>query len=370
MSCFHKQQMAIAVLFLTWCCSQLAAEEPAPGLQVMQSLISPALPGEKFGYLLFLPKDYGTDDRKWPVMLFLHGSGERGDDLKLVKVHGPPKLVESQANFPFIVISPQCPKDQWWPGDVQQHLLAELVDQVLTRFTADPQRVVVTGLSMGGFGSWALTARYPNRFAAAVPICGGGDPDDAETLKSVPFWIFHGAKDLGVPLKLSEEMLLAVTRVGGQAKLTVYPEAGHDSWTETYNNPAVYEWLLAQRRTDPAPLPTAKPDRAFARVGSVDFSYRSKAGSDSYSATIMLSTSSVLGSKLRERLEGGARERLLKELLRWAVEQPLEELIGKAGREKTRLAVGELCRQSDIPTEVLIDLYFVRHNDRLRLESR
>ncbi len=376
MPCFFNRLPLYAVLCLAWYCGQLRADEPVPGQQVMQSLISPALPGEKFGYLLFLPKDYGTDDRKWPVMLFLHGAGERGDDLKLVKLHGPPKLVESQPNFPFIVVSPQCPKDQWWPGDMQQHLLAELLDQVLARFATDPQRVVVTGLSMGGFGSWTMAARYPNRFAAAVPICGGGDPDDAPQLKTIPFWVFHGAKDFGVPLKLSEDMVAAVMKAGGQAKLTVYPEAGHDSWTETYNNPALYEWLLTQRRTDPGPLPTAKPDRAFARVGSVDFSYRSKSGTDSFSVTIMLSTSSALGPKLREQLDGGAREKLLKELLRWAATQPLEELIGKAGREKTRVAVAELCRsllmdgQSNIPTEVLIDLYFVRHNDRLRLESR
>jgi poly(3-hydroxybutyrate) depolymerase len=370
-SCTPKQTPAKNSRF-----NQPASEEPVPGKQVMQSLTSPALPGEKLGYLLFLPKDYGKEDRKWPVMLFLHGSGERGDDLKLVKVHGPPKLVEAQPDFPFIVVSPQCPKELWWPGDLAQRWLDELLDHVLTRFAADPQRVVVTGLSMGGFGSWTLTARHPGRFAAAVPICGGGDPDDAPQLKSVPFWIFHGAKDAGVPLKLSEEMLLAVTRAGGQAKLTVYPEAGHDSWTETYNNPAVYEWLLAQRRADPAPLPTAKPDQAFAKLGLLDFAITSKVSKDSFSAMLVFGTSSANAARLREQLDAGGREKLLKESLSWAVAQPLESLLGTAGREKTRAAVTDLCRsmlldgKSDIPVEVLIDLYFVRHNDRLRLEAK
>ena len=352
-----------------------ADEQPMPGKQVEQHLVSPALPGEKFGYLLFLPKDYGIDNRKWPVMMFLHGSGERGDDLSLVKVHGPPKLVEERPDFPFIVISPQCPKDQWWPGDVQQHLLAELLDSVLTRFNADPQRVSVTGLSMGGFGAWTLAARYPHRFAAAVPICGGGDPEDALQLKSVPFWVFHGAKDFGVPLKLSEEMVAAVQSAGGQAKLTVYPEAGHDSWTETYKNEAVYDWLLAQRRESPAPLPTANPSRAFARVGNVELKLGKTEDRNTFAAKVYLSTSPECAAVLRERVEP-YRSQLAAAVLAWAYSQPVEQLVGKAGRERTRVAAKELCERivfsgrPDIPFDVAFDLYFVRHNGKLKLEAK
>ena len=353
----------------------LADEQPIPGKQVGQSLVCSALPGEKFGYLLFLPKDYGSDNRKWPVMMFLHGSGERGDDLNLVKVHGPPKLVEQRPDFPFIVVSPQCPKDRSWNGDVQSHLLAELLDSVLTRFNADRERVTVTGLSMGGFGSWTLAARYPNRFAAAVPICGGGDPDDAQKLKSTPFWVFHGAKDVGVPLKLSEEMVSAIQRVGGNAKLTVYPEAGHDSWTETYQNEAVYEWMLAQRRTSPAPLPTADPTVAFVRVGLVELKLGKPDDKNTFAAKVFLTTSPSCATSLRERI-APQREQLAAAIHAWVNAQPIEHLVGKAGRERTRIAARELCErivfngQPEISFDVVFDMYFVRHNGKLKLEAK
>ena len=371
-----KWIVSLVVLFLVSCCSALLADEqPVPGKQVSQSLVSPALPGEKFGYLLFLPKDYGVDNRQWPVMLFLHGAGERGEDLKLVKVHGPPKLVEERSDFPFIVISPQCPKDQWWPGDVQQHLLAELLDSVLTRFNTDRERVVVTGLSMGGFGSWTLTARHPARFSAAVPICGGGDPDDAEQLKSVPFWVFHGAKDFGVPLKLSETMVDAVQKAGGSAKLTVYPEAGHDSWTETYKNEAVYDWLLAQRRSSPAPVPTANPNVAFVRVGMVDLKLGKLDDKNTFAANVLLTTTPDSATALRERITPH-RDQLRGAILGWAFSQPTEQLVGKAGRERTRVAARELCERivfngrSDIAFDAAFDLYFVRHDGKLKLEAK
>jgi predicted peptidase len=109
----------------------------------------------------------------------------------------------------------------------------------------------VTGLSMGGFGTWTILAKYPNLFAAAVPICGGGDPATAESIKHIPIWAFHGAKDNVVPLERSRQMVDAIERVGGNAKLTVYPEAGHNSWSETYDNPEVYQWLLEHRRHSP-----------------------------------------------------------------------------------------------------------------------
>lgn len=198
-------------------------------------------------YLLALPKGYGENkDQKWPLMLFLHGAGERGNDLNKVKVHGPAKLVEQGREFPFIVVSPQCPADSWWTD--QLDALMALLDEVQSKYAVDPNRVYLTGLSMGGFGSWALGCRYPNRFAAIVPICGGGEWFLAERMKNVPVWAFHGAKDGVVPLRESQEMVDALKRAGGNVQLTVYPEANHDSWTETYNNPKLYEWLLSQRK--------------------------------------------------------------------------------------------------------------------------
>ena len=197
-------------------------------------------------YLLFLPEDYGEQDKDWPLMLFLHGKGERGRDLQKVKVHGPSKIVEKQEDFPFIVISPQCPEGQWWNDDLD--VLINLLDEIVEKYDVDRDRVYLTGLSMGGYGTWALAAKYPDRFAAIAPICGGGTRIMAMGLNKVPVWAFHGAKDKVVPLGESERMVEAINARGGKAKLTIYPDAGHDSWTKSYENPELYDWLLEHRR--------------------------------------------------------------------------------------------------------------------------
>jgi predicted peptidase len=194
-------------------------------------------------YLLYLPKEYDQKD-SWPVLLFLHGAGERGDDLNLVKKHGPPKLIEAGKEFPFIVVSPQCPNDHWW----EPVELAALLDEIVEKYKVDQDRIYVTGLSMGGFGTWSLAAHQPKRFAALVPICGGGEPIVTMLFPKIPVWVFHGAKDFVVPIERSEKMVETMKKFGGHVKFTVYPEAGHDSWTEAYNNPELYEWLLQQKR--------------------------------------------------------------------------------------------------------------------------
>jgi predicted peptidase len=216
-------------------------------------------------YLLFTPKDYKPDGKKFPLLLFLHGIGECSkDDLSRVKIHGPAKLVDSRADFPFVLVTPQLPPPAGYKEGVsytsdqiialawkawKAEDLIQLVDHVTAKMNIDRDRVYVTGLSMGGFGAWRLVATYPDRFAAALPICGGGEPEKMATgLSRVPIWAFHGAKDAVVPLVWSQKMVDAVKRAGGDVKLTVYPEAQHDSWTVTYSNPAVYEWLLAHRR--------------------------------------------------------------------------------------------------------------------------
>ena len=198
----------------------------------------------KLEYLLSLPADYAKSKKTWPLMLFLHGAGESGNDLMKVKIHGPPKLVETKGPFPFILVSPQSPGRGWNPD-----VLNALVDSVIREYRVDKDRVYLTGLSMGGYGTWTLAAAHPEKFAALAPICGGGNPADAAKLAKLPIWVFHGAKDPVVPLKRSEEMVEALKTAGGHPKFTVYPEAQHDSWTETYNNPEFYEWLLAQKRT-------------------------------------------------------------------------------------------------------------------------
>ena len=231
---------AFVVGFLV--CSVTCGEEQ-PGVQGKASLATHV--EVHMDYLMYLPKDYDTQD-KWPLILFLHGAGERGDDLELVKVHGPPKLIAEGKHFPFIVVSPQCPKQRWW----EPIELTSLLDQIVKTHKVDEDRVCVTGLSMGGFGSWRLAAYTPQRFAAIAPICGGGETYWARRFPHLPVWVFHGAKDTGVPLERSQEMVDALKEAGGNPKLTVYPEAGHDAWTETYNNPKFYEWLAAQRRSN------------------------------------------------------------------------------------------------------------------------
>jgi predicted peptidase len=215
------------------------------GGQVPQELKKTVTKELTLDYLLYLPAEYGKKEQKWPVILFLHGAGERGDDLEKVKVHGPPKLVEAGKDFEFIIVSPQCPEGRWWPEKLDE--LKALLDEVEAGYEVDTHRIYLTGLSMGGFGSWSLACDSPERFAAVAPICGGGQWFLGRRLKDVPVWAFHGAKDPVVPLRLSQEMVDAINEAGGSAKLTVYPEAGHDSWTETYDNPELYKWFLEHR---------------------------------------------------------------------------------------------------------------------------
>jgi predicted peptidase len=201
----------------------------------------------RLNYLLYLPTDYKSETKqRWPMIMFLHGLGERGDDVELLKVHGIPKILETRREFPFIAVSPQCPGESWWPQEVDA--LKALVDYVADHYAVDQKRIYLTGLSMGGFGTWSLGIAYPERFAAIAPICGGGVPPLAGALKDVPTWAFHGALDDVVPLKASEDMVNVLRESGGDVKLTIYPDLGHDSWTVTYDNPELYTWFLQHQR--------------------------------------------------------------------------------------------------------------------------
>ena len=198
-------------------------------------------------YLLYLPDKYGTDPTaKWPLLLFLHGAGERGHDIELVKRHGPPKMAEKGEKFPFVIVSPQCPEESLW--EIERDALIALLDEVSETYRIDKSKIYVTGLSMGGVGTWDLAANYPNKFAAIAPICGGGNPKQAVQLTHTPIWAFHGAKDAVIPAEKSSEMVDAANAAGGNAKLTIYPNANHDAWTETYQNPELYQWLLSHSK--------------------------------------------------------------------------------------------------------------------------
>ena len=170
-------------------------------------------------YLFFLPKDYYSDKNTgWPLILFLHGMGERGADLELVKIHGIPKIVKEQIDFPFIAVSPQCPIEYVWRDDDMQQALENLLQKIVENYRVDKTRIYVTGLSMGGYGTWSLAARRPDLFAAAVPICGGGDPATVNILKNMPIWVFHGGLDGVVLPEESEKMVRALERAGGKVR--------------------------------------------------------------------------------------------------------------------------------------------------------
>jgi predicted peptidase len=196
--------------------------------------------------LLFLPT--GFDARagiRYPLLIFLHGSGEAGADLEKLKVHGPPQLVSSHPDFPFIVASPQARNSI---ERFDSSTLNAMLDELLRRLPIDPDRVYLTGLSMGGMWTYGWASQRPERFAAIAPVCGDWDPADACRLKDVPVWAFHGAKDDVVALAGDQAMIDAVKACGGSARLTVYPEVGHDAWTPAYADSELYRWLLQQRR--------------------------------------------------------------------------------------------------------------------------
>ncbi len=201
----------------------------------------------KINYLLYLPDNY-SDKKIFPLMIFLHGAGERGEDIQKVKLHGPPMLAEKQKDFPFVLISPQCQENERWTDPLNVDALINLIDEIIIKYKIDKERIYLTGLSMGGYGTWNLASLYPDKFAAIAPVCGGGDTRKAYKLKSIPTWVFHGAKDMVVPISESETMVEALQKIGGDVKFTVYPEADHDSWTETYDNPELFKWFLRQKK--------------------------------------------------------------------------------------------------------------------------
>ena len=206
-------------------------------------------------YCVYVPPEYAAE-REWPVILFLHGSGERGRDGFLHTDLGLPRSIRrNRARCPAIVVMPQCPPGATWSGDTVRMALACL-QQTSREYRLDPQRIYLTGLSLGGAGTWLIGAALPERFAALAPVCGFGDPRDAAKLAGVPIWCFHGSADKNVPVERAREMVSAIRAAGGNIQYTEYDGAGHDVWTRTYDDPAFWRWLLAQRR---APEPKSNP---------------------------------------------------------------------------------------------------------------
>ena len=238
-----KRSLSLLALLCCLLWSVRLCDAQSAERQVPQTLVRTI----EMQYLLYLPPAYDSSEEQWPLLLFLHGAGERGDDLELVKVHGPPKMIAEGRDFPFVVVSPQCPKDEWWSIDA----LHDLINEIVETHRIDTAKIYVTGLSMGGYATWRLACTYPKQFAAVVPICGGGEPEKAPLMKEVPTWVFHGAKDEAVPLQQSQEMVDALKAAGSDVRFTVYPEGGHvEAWQNAYGDPALWEWLAEQRRAE------------------------------------------------------------------------------------------------------------------------
>lgn len=251
-----KLNTIIAILVISAAASfgQRGQEDMGKSRQTAEKMSRKVSRTCKLNYLLLLPEGYKEKKKEqWPLMLFLHGMGERGSDLNKVKVHGPPKVAEKMDHFPFILVSPQCPGGEWW----DRQTLVALLDEVTRKYRVDTNRVYLTGLSMGGFASWDLALTYPERFAAVVPICGGGTPTPIvafegkkkEAMKSLPIRVFHGDKDPAVDVSESQRMVAFLKKYGCKdIELTVYPGVGHDSWTQTYSDPKLYDWFLSHKR--------------------------------------------------------------------------------------------------------------------------
>ncbi|MFQ5806758.1 MAG: alpha/beta hydrolase-fold protein [Phycisphaerae bacterium] len=203
--------------------------------------------GRTYRYAVWVPADY-TPRKRWPVILFLHGKGECGDDGQSHTTVGLGKAIRSHPKrFPALVVMPQIPAGRRWEGSMQVLALATL-EATLKEYHVDRARVVLTGLSLGGYGTWLLGARHPETFCALVPICGGGDSADADRLARVPIWCFHGEADAVVPVQRSREMVTAVRGAGGRVRYTELRGVPHNCWDAAYGDPEVIAWMLAQRR--------------------------------------------------------------------------------------------------------------------------
>jgi predicted peptidase len=224
-------------------------------------------PQDLLAYVLRAPDAIeGEEPEAWPLVVFLHGSGERGSDLERLRRHGPLALVDQGRELPFYALVPQCPTDSDWRPLLS--LIWEEIDRLLATEAIDPERIYLTGLSLGGYGTWALAAYAPDRVAALAPICGGGDPRLAEKLSAIPAWFVHGALDRAVGIEESAALVRALREAGGSPRFTVYPYGGHNVWTRTYEDEAFWDWLLAQRRGVADPLAeawTRDQERLFAK---------------------------------------------------------------------------------------------------------
>lgn len=222
--------------------------EVSPSARTSEMMAGQPSPADTLRYILHVPDDYDSSrDAHWPLLLFLHGAGERGSDADLAATHGPPKLADDGREFGFILVTPQCSESSQWVAELST--LNRLLDEVAAAYRVDPARIYVTGLSMGGFGTWSLAVRYPERFAAIAPICGGLWAQSARPIRHTPVWTFHGEEDETIPIASTEQIVDELVALDADVRFTRYPGVAHDSWTQAYGDPALYDWLLSHRRS-------------------------------------------------------------------------------------------------------------------------
>ena len=259
------KRISVVLLVLLSATVSLTAQDLSPYQKEYFILGNDTLP-----YRILLPVNYDANT-KYPLIYFLHGSGERGNDNEKQLVHGGKLFLKDDVrrDYPAIVVFPQCPQNSSWtnlkskrgadgkrvldfsadtPVTKGMQMAQALLHQLLNNYGVKKKQVYIGGLSMGGMGTFEIVRREPSLFAAAIPICGGGNPDVKKKMKKVKWWIFHGAKDTSVPLELSVQMHEALLKKGAQAKLTIYPEAGHNSWDSAFAEPGLLPWLFAQHR--------------------------------------------------------------------------------------------------------------------------
>lgn len=224
-------------------CAHLEAGQPTPGKVTEHSFEVSAK--QTVPYLFYLPEEFDpSSKKKWPVILFLHGRGESRGPLRIVAKWGPPRMAQRGDHLPYILIAPQCPARSRWTDDDQQAGVLKLLDHITSKFPADTTRIYLTGLSMGGYGTWKMATEHPNRFAAVSPICGRGNPEAAAKLVNVPIWAFHGTEDTAVLYRHSDEMVKAIREAGGtKVRFTTLQHVGHNSWSAAYATPELYQWF-------------------------------------------------------------------------------------------------------------------------------
>ena len=243
---------SLFIIALVWFWSVSASSE-LKGRQVTGPSFVEVTDARGYKALVLVPVNTGEAiDGKLPAILFLHGIGESGNDLNRLKQNGFPRILEGDQQFPFIFIMPQCPSSTEWYYTNADNITAmrTFLDDILARFPIDPDRLYITGLSMGGIGSWYFAINLPSRFAALVPVAFRSDGWSPAPAKDIPVWAFHGAKDGVIPLSKAQALVDQFKAVGGSVRFDIYSNGGHDAstWTVTYNNPDVYDWMLRKRK--------------------------------------------------------------------------------------------------------------------------